>query len=238
MASEAHHKRLAAEYALGLLEPGMVIGLGTGSTAEVAISLLAERLSSGVLRGVVGVASSNATAELALRLGVPLTTLEQAPQVDITLDGADEVDPRLDLIKGAGGALLREKILAEASAREVIMVDGTKLSRVLGAKRALPVEVVDFGVRGQCAFLQSLGATPRLRCHADGSYVRTDHGNLLIDAWFGELRSAAQLAAVLDGRAGVVGHGLFLDIASDVIVADDAGVRHLARSRAASLSLR
>lgn len=230
MSPQTQHKILAVEYALGLLDSGMVIGLGAGSTAELALSLLAKKLSAGELRDVVGVACSNATAEVASRLRIPLVSLERAPEVDVTLDGADEVDPQLDLIKGAGGALLREKIVAEASAREVIMVDGTKLSARLGQKRDLPVEVVDFGVRGQLQFLEGLGAKPTIRCQKDGTYVRTDHGNLLVDCKFAELGGPAHLAAALEARAGVVAHGLFLDLATDVIVADDAGIRHFTRN--------
>jgi ribose 5-phosphate isomerase A len=165
----------------------------------------------------------------ARRLGIPLTTLDEHPVVDLTIDGADEVDPDLNLIKGGGGALLREKIVAQASRREIIVVDESKLSPALGARWAVPVEVVPFGWRSQAAYLESLGAQPILRLNSDGTPFTTDQGNLILDCDFGPISQPAQLAARLSERAGIVEHGLFLGLATDVIVAGVEGVRHLER---------
>lgn len=229
MAHQTAHKELAAAKAVSFVQSGMVVGLGAGSTAALALQILAAKLHSGVLRDVVGVACSIATAQMAQRFQIPIAELERYERVDLTLDGADEVDPTLDLIKGAGGALLREKIVAQVSRREVIVVDGSKLSRKLGTRCALPVEVIDFGLRGHLRFLESLGASCELRTREDGSPARTDQGNLLVDCSFGPVVEPRALAQALDARAGVVGHGLFLGIATDLVVADQAGVRHFTR---------
>src|SRR5262245_21624382 len=157
MASDADmrsaHQQAAAEHAVRWVQSGMVLGYGTGSTASFALRKLAAELRNGRLRDVSGVPSSEATAKLARELGLPLTTLDEHAVLDLTIDGADEVDPALNLIKGGGGALLREKMLAQASVRLVVVVDDSKLSRALGEKRALPVEVLAFGWRAQQRFL-------------------------------------------------------------------------------------
>lgn len=223
-------KRRAAERAVEFVESGMIVGLGTGSTAIWAIRRIAELLREGILRDVVGIPTSNATAAAARRLGVPLKTLDDYHEVALTIDGADEVDPRLDLIKGAGGALLREKILAQASRREIIAVDDSKPSPALGTRCLLPVEVVPFGCRAQAAFLESLGAQAALRRAPDGSPYRSDEGLLILDCRFGPIADPAALARELEGRAGIVGHGLFLGLATDLIVAGPGGVRHVRRS--------
>lgn len=222
-------KRAAAEHATGWLAAGMVVGLGTGSTAVWAVRRVAELLDTGALSGIVAIPTSAATEAEARRLGVPLTTLLDHPVVDVTIDGADEVDPHLDLIKGGGGALLHEKIVAQASRRLVIVVDEEKLSPALGTRFALPVEVVPFGQGSAAAHLRSLGATVTLRAAADGEAFVTDEGNVILDCEFGVLTDPAGLAAELDGRADVVEHGLFLGLATDVVVAGRDGVRHLAR---------
>ena len=143
------------------------------------------------------------------------------------IDGADEVDPHLNLIKGGGGALLREKIVAQASWREIIVVDESKLSPALGTRWPVPVEVVPLGWRSQGAYLESLEAQPVLRRNSDGSPFKTDQGNLILDCRFDPIYQPAQLAARLSERAGIVEHGLFLGLATDVIVASDQGIRHL-----------
>jgi ribose 5-phosphate isomerase A len=221
----------AAERAIDHVEPGMVIGLGSGTTASFALRKLAEDLRSQKLRDVRGVPSSDTTAALARELGVPLTTLDEQPQLDLTVDGADEVDPDLNLIKGAGAALLREKMLAQASARLIIVVDESKLSRVLGLRRSLPVEVVAFGWRAQQRYLEGLGAEVALRRAADGRPWLTDNGNLILDCSFGPLQEPEQLATVLSARAGVVEHGLFIGLATDLICAGSQGLRHQTSSR-------
>ncbi len=222
-------KQQAAWYAVGLVESGMVVGLGHGSTAFFAVRCIAQRLHEGRLRDIRGVPCSLHVEEEARRLGIPLIGLDECQAVDLTIDGADEVDPHLDLIKGAGGALLREKIVAQASRRQVIVVDESKLSPVLGTRFPVPVEVVPFGWRLQAAYLQSLGGAPALRQSVNGAPFRTDQGNLILDCHFGPIAQPAQLAASLDARAGIVAHGLFLGLTTDVIVAGEEGVRHLTR---------
>jgi ribose 5-phosphate isomerase A len=162
-------------------------------------------------------------------LGIPLTTLEDHPEVDLTIDGADEVDPNLDLIKGGGGALLREKIVAQASRREIIIVDETKLSPVLGMKWPVPVEVIPFGWGSQAEFLKSLGANVNPRLDRGKTLFKTDQGNLILDCNFGPIPEPALLAYELDRRVGIVEHGMFLGLASEVIVAGEEGIRHLKR---------
>ena len=222
-------KLQAAERAAEFVESGMVVGLGHGSTTIFAVRRIAQLLNEGQLRDILGVPCSRQVQEDARRLGIPLTTLDEHPVVDLTIDGADEVDPHLDLIKGGGGALLREKIVAQASRREIIVVDESKLSPALGTRWPVPVEVVPFGWRSQAAYLESLGAQPILRLSSDGTPFQTDQGNLILDCHFGPISNPAQLAARLSGRAGVVEHGLFLGLATDVIVAGVEGIRHLKR---------
>jgi ribose 5-phosphate isomerase A len=228
MAKEADaYKKQAAERAVEFVQSGMVVGLGTGSTAVFAVRRIGELLQGGELEGILGVPTSEATAAEARRVRIPLTTLEEHPVVDLTIDGADEVAPNFDLIKGGGGALLREKIVAQASERVVIVVDESKLSPVLGTKWALPVEVVPFGHRPEMEFLAWLGAEVTVRKAKDGSPFTTDGGNMILDAKFGPMDEPIAVAIDLDERAGVVTHGLFLGLATDVIVAGSDGVRHL-----------
>ncbi len=222
-------KRMAAHAAVEFVESGMVVGLGHGSTTAFALERIAEKLHSGALTDILGVpCSSQVTAE-AEALGIPLTTLEEHPVVDLTIDGADEVSQALDVIKGGGGALVREKIVAQATEREIIVADGTKLSPLLGTRWALPVEVLPFGWRTQADYLESLGAQVTVRTNSDGSRFLTDQGNFILDANFGPIAEPQALAARLDARTGIVGHGLFLHLVDDVIIADANGVRHLRR---------
>lgn len=220
-------KQKAAERAVEFVESGMVVGLGHGSTAAYAVRCLARSLHEGQLQNILGIACSREVEEQAQELGIPLTTLDEHPTVNVTIDGADEVDPHLNLIKGGGGALLREKIVAQASTRQIIVVDGSKLSPALGTRSPVPVEVVSFGWRAQAACLASLGARVVLRQESGGAPFKTDQGNLILDCHFGAIRDPAQLAARLNERAGIVEHGLFLDLATDVIVASSQGIRHL-----------
>jgi ribose 5-phosphate isomerase A len=229
MSDTTQLKRQAAERAVEFVESGMVVGLGAGSTASLAMRRLARLLSTGQLRDILGVPCSLQVEAEARQLGILLTTLEEHPVVDLTVDGADEVAPNLDLIKGGGGALLHEKIVAQASRREIIVVDESKLSPTLGTRRPVPVEIVPFGWRSQVAYLESLGARPTLRRNDDGTPYETDQGNLILDCDFGPILQPAQLAARLNERAGIVEHGLFLGLASEVIVAGTEGIRHLRR---------
>lgn len=223
-------KRRAGERAVEYVESGMVVGLGHGSTAIFAVRRIAELLKARELEDVLGVPCSVRVRDEALALGIPLTTLNEHPVVDLTIDGADEVDPALNLIKGGGGALLREKIVAQASLREIIVVDESKLSPALGTRWPVPVEVIPFGWRTQAAYLESLGAHPVLRVDGDGSPFQTDQGNLILDCHFGPIADPGEVAARLDARAGIVGHGLFLGLATDVVIAGPGGERHLTRN--------
>ncbi len=222
-------KRMAAHAAVEFVEPGMVVGLGHGSTTAFALERIAERLRSGELRDILGIPCSSQVEAQAKELGIPLTSLEEHPVVDLTIDGADEVSQALDVIKGGGGALVREKIVAQATKREIIVADGTKLSPLLGTRWALPVEVLPFGWRTQASYLEALGAQVILRTGPDGSRFVTDQGNFILDANFGPIPEPQALAARLDERTGIVGHGLFLHLVDDVIIADANGVRHLRR---------
>ena len=225
----AYLKRQAAERAVDFVASSMVIGLGHGSTTIFALRRIADRLHQGELQDILGVATSTRVEGDARELGIPLTTLNEHPVIDLTIDGADEVDNDLNLIKGGGGALLREKIVAQASRREIIVVDQTKLSLTLGSQWPLPVEVVPFGWQSQAAYLKSLGAEVTLRRNENGSPFHTDQGNLILDCDFGSIMVPTQLAAELNKRAGIVEHGLFLGLASDVIVGTDQGIRHLSK---------
>ncbi len=220
-------KREAAEGAVELVRSGMVLGLGHGTTARHALLRIADLLRSGRLHDLRGVPCSAQVEGEARALGIPLTTLENHPLLDLTIDGADEVDPALNMIKGGGGALLREKIVAQASRREVIVVDEGKLSPALGIRCPVPVEVLPFGWKTQVPYLESLGAAVTLRRTADGSPFHTDQGNFVLDCRFGPIADPHRLARELDGRAGIVAHGLFLDLATDLFVAGAGGVRHL-----------
>lgn len=226
----AQLKKEAAWHAVGFVESDMVVGLGHGSTALFALRRIAELLHCGELQNVMGVPCSTQVESEAHRLGIPLTTLGEHPVVDLTIDGADEVDSNLDLIKGGGGAFLREKIVAQASRREIIVVDESKLSPKLGTHSPLPTEVIPFGWRSQASYLHSLGMRPTLRRNRDGTPFKTDQGNLILDCPCGPISEPAQLAGRLNERAGIVEHGLFLGLATDVIIAGIGGIRHLHRS--------
>ena len=222
----AQEKQQAAERAVEYVESGMVVGLGAGSTAILATRRIGQLLREGRLRDIVGFPCSRAIEAEARALGIPIT-LDPTDAVDLSIDGADEVDPELHLIKGGGGALLHEKIVAQASLREIIIVDESKLSPALGTHWPLPVEVIPFGWHSQLRFLESLGARVMVRQQSDGTPFKTDQGNLILDCAFGPIRQPAALAARLDARAGIVEHGLFIGLATEVIVAGADGVRHL-----------
>jgi len=219
-------KRQAGEYAVQFVRSGMVVGLGYGSTAIHALRLIGSQIRAGKLENILAVPTSVSIAREAEEEGIPLTTLEAHPEIDLTIDGADEVDPQLNLIKGGGGALLREKIVAQSTRREVIVVDGTKLSPRLGTRFPLPVEVLPFGWSTQKGYLESMGALVERRVGQWGEPYTTDAGNFILDCRFGPIENPASLAATLDARAGIVVHGLFLGLTHDLVVADREGVRH------------
>ncbi len=223
-------KRRAGRHAADeFLRSGMTIGLGTGSTAIFATRRIAERLQDGSLHDIAALPTSIATEAAARELGIPLTTFAERPLVDVTIDGADEVDDDLNVIKGGGGALLREKIVAQATRRFVIVVDETKRSPCLGSQYQLPVEVTPFGWQSQAGYLRQLGAAPTLRLAAGAPY-RSDQGNFILDCDFGAIRNLAELNRALNSRAGIVEHGLFLGMAHAVVVAGHDGLRLLRRA--------
>ena len=223
-------KRAAAERAAALVRDGMRIGLGTGSTAAHFVAALGERVRGGL--AVVAVPTSEATRRQAEGEGIPLTTLDETPELDLTIDGADEIDGALRLIKGGGGALLHEKIVAAASRRMIVIADGSKRVERLG-RFPLPVEVVFFGLGAtrravEAAFARSgCPAAARLRRGADGNAFRTDGGHAILDAPLGAIPEPEALAAALAAIPGVVEHGLFLGLASGAILATEAGLDEL-----------
>ena len=219
-------KRAAAARALESVRDGMVLGLGTGSTIRFFLDLLGERVRSGALAGVVGVPTSRRTADISRRLGIRVSRLRAQPRMDLTVDGADEVDPHGNLIKGLGGALLREKIVAQASGRLIIIVDDSKVVKRLGTRSPLPVEVTRFGASRHQAFVTGLGAGVTLRREADGSPYLTSNGNYILDASFPRgIEDPVALDAALRARAGIVENGLFLGMTSLAVVAAPEGVR-------------
>jgi ribose 5-phosphate isomerase A len=226
---QAALKEQAALKAVEFVESGMRVGLGTGSTAIFATRIIGERLGNGTLRDLVCFATSTVTHEEALKLGIPMLPDDLPEDIDVTIDGADEVDPQLDLIKGGGGALLREKIVAQASAREIIIVDETKPSPMLGSHWAVPVEVMPFAWSSQARFLESLGARIAIRKDKSGAQFVTDSGNMILDCDFGPIPDVQALAAALGERAGIVDHGLFIGLATDLVVARPGGVVHIRR---------
>lgn len=231
MTQRDEFKQQAAERAVGLVQSGMTVGLGTGETATYAIRRLGALLRAGTLEDIEGVATSLATAAEAVRLGIPLLEESRATPTDITIDGADEIDPALNLIKGRGGAFLREKIVAQTSRRVVIVADHSKLSPALGTSSPLPVEVVPFGSRYQLEYLKRLipQAQISFRMAPGDSPVRTDQGNFILDCVTGPIEQPEELASRLQTRAGVVAHGLFLGLATDVIIAGPSGIEHRTR---------
>jgi ribose 5-phosphate isomerase A len=223
-------KQRAAIQAVDLIESGMVLGLGTGSTAKFAVERIAERIQAGDLQNIIGVPSSDRTEKLAHQLNIPLTDLETHPEIDLTIDGADEVDPDLNLIKGGGGALLREKIIAQASRINIIIVDESKLSPLLGTTWALPIEVVPFACKTEQLYLESIGGSVTLRVDENQAAFLTNQQNFILDTHFGQISDPDGLVSRLNDRAGIVEHGLFLGLATDVIVAGRKDIRHLRRN--------
>jgi ribose 5-phosphate isomerase A len=225
--SADEYKRLAAEKALTFVEPGMKLGLGTGSTAAKFIDLLGAKMKAGL--DVLCVATSEATRAQAEALGLTLTTLDDHSFLDLTIDGADEIDGDLRLIKGGGGALLREKIVATASDRMIVIADTSKKVDKLG-RFPLPVEVVRFGFKSTLRIIETLAEEAgcsgeiRVRNRADGAPFLTDGGNLILDCAFGGIEDPDSLADALQIVPGVVEHGLFLDIADAAIIAGPAGI--------------
>jgi ribose 5-phosphate isomerase A len=224
--AQDQEKKIAAEASLKYVREGQVVGLGSGSTATLAIRALAERVRAGL--NIRGIPTSQHSRELALELGIPLITFEDAQQIDVTIDGADEFDPDLNLIKGGGGALLREKIVASATRQEVIVTDSSKQVAVLG-KFPLPIEVIKFAQPLVAKRIAALGAICVLRRDTAGEPYVTDEGNHILDCRFGEISEPAKMARTLSEIPGIVEHGLFINMASVVLMAKGNQVIELRR---------
>jgi ribose 5-phosphate isomerase A len=232
-------KKQAAQKALEFVQDGMVIGLGSGSTAYHFVEMLGEKLRSGGLHTILAAPTSEATASQARRLGIPLTTISRHEILDLAIDGADEVDPQLDLIKGLGKALLREKMIEIQARQFIVIVDESKLVERLGTRDALPVEITPFEWEASLRWLNSLGCTADLWRQEDGEPWVTDNGNYLARCWFDGKKpgspligipDAYELARRLADRPGIVEHGLFLGMATHVIIAEPDGCRIMERN--------
>lgn len=220
-------KKLAAEKAVESIKSGMVVGLGTGSTAIYATKKIGELLKENKLTDIIAIPTSKETEKNAIELGIPLTTLDKHPCIDVTIDGADEVDPQFNLIKGGGGAHSREKIISQATKKQIIVVDESKISDQLGTNWAVPVEILIFANNTEELFLENLGANTEIREDENGNPFITDEGNIIIDANFGKIEDPEKLAAKLNERAGIVEHGLFINLTAEVIVASKEGIKVL-----------
>ena len=221
-------KEAAARASLRFVHDGNVVGLGTGSTAAYAVRFLGDQVRAGLK--IRGIPTSVHTRDLAASLGIPLTTLDECQQIDVDIDGADEFDPKLNLIKGGGGALLREKIIASASRQVVIIADSSKQVAVLGTF-PLPVEAVGFAQPLVAKRITALGATVKLRQDAKGNPFVTDEGHHILDCSFGKIPDPPALARILSDMPGVVEHGLFINLASVVLVAKGENVTELRRNQ-------
>ncbi|MDE3109852.1 MAG: ribose-5-phosphate isomerase RpiA [Acidobacteriota bacterium] len=223
-------KKAAADAAAALVEDGMVLGLGTGSTADLFIEALGRRLAADGLR-ITGIPTSRRTEELARASGIPLSSFAEHAQIDLTVDGADEIERgTICLIKGHGGALLREKIVAAASQRMVVIADESKLVDRLGSLVAVPVEVVRFGWQATARRLEKIGGNPSLRLGKDNTPYITDGGNFIMDCAFGPIGEPKEVAHRLDHVVGAVEHGLFLGYASEAIVGGRSGLKTYRRT--------
>ena len=223
-------KRRAAVRAATFVQDGMIVGLGTGSTVRYLLDEISARIAAGDLRGIVGVPTSEDTARRARSLGIPVASLADHPEIDLTIDGADEVDPRLDVVKGLGGALMREKVVASVSRDLVIIVDESKIVDRLGTRAPLPVEVDPFASPVLIPFFRRIGAEPLLRCSSSGEPFRTDGGNFIFDCRFElGIDDPREMDLMLNRRPGVLENGLFIDMVGRVVVAGPDEVRVMSR---------
>lgn len=224
-------KERAAQKALTFVRSGMTLGLGTGSTTAYFVDMLGEKYQAGEISDLRGVATSKATEAQARKWGIPIVTLSEYPKLDLAVDGADEVDPALNLIKGLGRALLREKVVEVHAEKFVVIVDASKTVARLGTRDALPVEILPFEADSHIQWLNTLeGCRAKIWLEEDGSPAVTDNGNYLAKCYFAEgIRDAYELAEKLSLRPGIIEHGLFLDMATEVIVAGENGIELLKR---------
>lgn len=227
MKEQVRYKKIAAEKAVEFIKDRMIVGLGSGSTVHFAIRKLAQLYKNGSLKEILGIPSSKETEKLARSLGIPLTDFSKVTEIDLTIDGADEADRKFNLIKGGGGALLREKILIQASKRVIIIIDASKLSNNVGKKWPVPIEVLPFGWQNVAKYLESFHAQTKLRLISPHKKYLTDQKNYIIDAHFGIIQDPEYLNIQLKQRAGIIEHGLFVDMASEIIIGGKKGVTHL-----------
>jgi len=219
-------KKNAAIFAVEYIQSGMSVGLGSGSTAIFAIEEIAQKLNKGEFSDLLCIPSSEETKRIALSLNINVYGFDTVNRLDINIDGADEVDRNGNLIKGGGGALLREKILAQNSSRNIIIIDETKMSDKLGEKWHLPVEVLPFCWRVEAAYIESLGAELSLRVGKDKQPLITDEKNYILDCNFGIISNPEELAHQLEHRAGIVENGLFLNTTDDIVIGKQGGIDH------------
>ncbi|GAB1351029.1 ribose-5-phosphate isomerase RpiA [Ignavibacteriales bacterium] len=220
-------KEQAAATSLKYVKSGYKVGLGTGSTVKFALEGLANNLKNGTLKNIEGIATSSSTEKIATELGIPLITFSKVTTLDVYIDGADEIDSSFDMIKGGGGALIREKIVAQNSRLRVIIVDESKLSQKIGERWAVPLEVFPMAVAVEMEYLKTLNAVSQLRLDGSGNPLVTDNGNHILDTNFGEISDARKLSHLLNSRAGIAGHGIFQELADVVIVASEVGVSEI-----------
>jgi ribose 5-phosphate isomerase A len=220
-------KKMAAEKAVEFIKSGMVVGLGEGSTAVYAIIEIGNKIKNGELVNIKGIPCSLNVEKVAEESGIQVSDINLHTSIDITIDGADEVDSKLNLIKGGGGALLREKMVAQITDREIIVVDESKISVNLGEKWHVPIEVLQHGWKTHHSFLQNLGGIANLRLNTTGSPFLTDQNNYILDVAFGEISHPEKLENQLNQRTGIVANGLFINLANDVIVSGAEGINHL-----------
>ncbi|PID58188.1 MAG: ribose 5-phosphate isomerase A [Ignavibacteriae bacterium] len=223
------YKRLAGEAAIKEIESGMVVGLGTGSTVFYFVQKLAEEIRTKNLLDIKAISSSIQTEKLANKLDIPLVTFQEVQEIDVTVDGADEIDKYLNLIKGGGAAHLREKILAQASKKFIVVADESKVSQKLGEKWAVPIEVIKFAYPIIENYIESLNGKPDIRLYDNGTPVITDEDNYVIDANFGIIQNPFELAEKLESKAGIIEHGLFLHMADKIIVGSNDGIKVMER---------
>ncbi len=219
-------KKAAAVFAVNFIRSGMSVGLGTGSTAIYAIEEIAQRLNDGTLTDLVCIPSSEETKLNALSRNIPVYGFDRVTRIDINIDGADEVDNEGNLIKGGGGALLREKVLAQNCGRNIVIIDETKLSENLGEKWHLPVEVLPFCWQAEASYIEALGAKVVLRINEDKETFVTDQQNFILDCNFGIISNPEELSRMLEHRAGIVENGLFINTTNDIVTGKPGGIDH------------
>jgi ribose 5-phosphate isomerase A len=218
-------KKNAAEKAVDYVDDGMIVGLGTGSTVKYALNKLAKRIKKEKIK-IVGIPTSSNTSKIAKELNIPLSTLDECEIIDLTIDGADEIDENLNLIKGGGGALTREKIIAANSKKVIIVADETKITKKIGISSSLPVEILPFGYTATIRKIEELGCTTKLRQVIDNPYI-TDNGNYIVDCDFDGIDEPEELDAMLNNIPGVVENGLFVNLATMAIIGSREGIKTL-----------